>query len=270
MLAVESRIAEIETHDFKSVNEVLNEFESGPPQGYNFSITPEIQTAIDRIFAFNDMVSIIRNLESEVSSNSPIADWAHQTLETLNLRSPTSLHVSLKAMRDTAGKSRYHTFQREYELASKFMLQRDFAEGVTARLLERRPATWLLPTSALKLSATEAKELIWERGRFDETLEDSFFLLEAGKRETAPDERGLFKFSLPMEATVLATLMRGKMDGSKGEEGKFRRKELVEYMVGESLGRAGFERKLNSILDRRTVEDEVGRLIWKFDDGHIG
>ena len=267
--AFESRIAEIASHNFTSINEVLTEFESGPPQGYSSAITPEIQAAIDRIFAFNDMASIIRNLESEVKSNSPVAGWAQQTLETLNLRSPTSLHVSLRAMRDTVGKSQYHTFQREYELASKFMLQPDFVEGVTARLIERRPAKWSLPASALKLPPTEAKLQIWEKGRFDETLEDSFFLLETGKRETNPEERGLFKYSLPTETNVLATLMRGKLDGSKGEEVKYRRKELVEYLVGESLGRAGFERKLNYILDRKTVEDDEGRLMWKFDDGHV-
>jgi 3-hydroxyisobutyryl-CoA hydrolase len=267
--AVESRLAEVDSHNFAFINQVLSEFESGPPKGYNFTITPEIQNAIDRIFAFNDLVSIIRNLESEAQSNSSISEWAQSTLNTLNLRSPTSLHVSLAAMRDTTNKSRYHTFQREYELASKFMAQPDFIEGVKARLIERREAKWSLPTSALKLSPSEVKTEIWEKGRFNETLEESFNILETGKRDKTPEERGLFKFALPMEVTVLATLIKGKQDGSEGESVKFTRKELVEFIVGENLGRGGLERKLNFILDRKTVEDDEGVLMWKFDDGHI-
>jgi 3-hydroxyisobutyryl-CoA hydrolase len=251
------------------VNQVLNEFESGPPKGYNFTITPALQSAIDRIFAFNDIVSIIRNLESEASSNTPFSEWAQSTLDTLHQRSPTSLHVSLMAMRETVGKSQYHAFQREYEIASKFMYQPDFLEGVTARLIERRNANWSLPTSALKLSPQDAKSQIWQKGRFDETLEDSFYLLETGKRDTPPQERGLFQYSLPMEAGVLATLMRGKMEVSQGRDVKFTRKELVEFVVGENLGRAGLERKLNYILDRKTVEDGDGKLMWKFDSEHV-
>ena len=56
------------------------------------------------------------------------------------------------------------------------------------------------------------------------------------------------------------------MDGSPGDDVRFTRKEFVEYVVGENLGRAGAERKLNSILDRKTVEDMDGKLIWKFDN----
>jgi hypothetical protein len=72
-----------------------------------------------------------------------------------------------------------------------------------------------------------------------------------------------------LEVTVLATLIKGKQDGSEGESVKFTRKELVELIVGENLGRGGLERKLNFILDRKTVEDDEGVLMWKFDDGHI-
>lgn len=91
-------------------------------------------------------------------------------------------------------------------------------------------------------------------------------MLQEGKRDTVSSERSVFQYSLPMEAGVLATLMTGKMDGSTGDDSQYTRKELVEYIVGEKLGRAGAERKLNFILDRKTVEDENGKLVWKFAD----
>lgn len=46
--ALESRLAEVNTHDFAKVDAVLQEFENGPPKGYHFSISSEIQAAIDR------------------------------------------------------------------------------------------------------------------------------------------------------------------------------------------------------------------------------
>ena len=172
-------------------------------------------------------------------------------------------------MRATTEKSRYGTFQREYELASRFILQPDFINGVTARLITRSEPKWLLPPDTLSQTAEWVDQNILKNGRFNETLEQSFYMLQEGKRDTVSLERSVFHYSLPMEAGVLATLMRGKMDGSTGDDAQYTRKELVEYIVGEKLGKAGGERKLNFILDRKTVEDENGKLVWKFDADKI-
>jgi 3-hydroxyisobutyryl-CoA hydrolase len=215
-----------------------------------------------RIFAYDDLKSIILDLEREAQSNTPVSEWAQSTIDVLNTRSPTSLHVSLSAMRETINRTRYHAFQREYELASKFMKQPDLVEGITARLIERREPKWSLGPEALKADGRK----IVEHGHFNDTLEESFYMFEEGRRDTITAERGLFKYSLPMEASVLATLMRGKLDGTVGDDVHFTRKQLVEFLVGEHLGKAGLERKLNHILDTRTIELPSGQLIWKFDD----
>ena len=228
--------------------------------------TPSFYYSNNRIFVFNDLATIMKNLEREASSYLPASEWAHSTLTTLRQRSPTSLHVSLLAMRGTIEKTRYGTFQSEYELASHFVIQPDFVHGVRARLIKRSEPTWSLPETTLEKPQQWVDENIIKKGRFLEPLEESFYMLEEGKRDLVTKERGLFKYSLPMEISVLATLMRGKMDGSPGDDVRFTRKEFVEYVVGENLGRAGAERKLNSILDRKTVEDADGKLIWKFDN----
>src|SRR5436190_21145493 len=103
---------------------------------------PFFSISNNRIFAFNDLATIMKNLEREASSHTPASEWAHSTLTTLRQRSPTSLHVSLLAMSATIEKTRYATFQREYELASHFALQPDFVNGVTARLIKRSEPTW--------------------------------------------------------------------------------------------------------------------------------
>lgn len=207
----------------------------------------------------------MRNLEQEASSFTPCSDWAQSTLASLLQRSPISLHVSLAAMRATLKKTRYGTFQREYELASHFMLQPDFVNGVTARLIKRTEPKWSLPPEAISQSPEWVSTNIFEGGHFDEPLEQSFYMLSEGRQDLVTKERGVFTYSLPMESSVLATLMKGKMDGSVDEDAKYTRKELTEYITGENLGRAGAERKLNFILDRKTVDDEFGKLIWKFD-----
>jgi hypothetical protein len=55
--ALESRLAEVGSHDFAKIDATIQEFENGPPKGYHFSITPEILTAIDRYPIILDLIS---------------------------------------------------------------------------------------------------------------------------------------------------------------------------------------------------------------------
>jgi 3-hydroxyisobutyryl-CoA hydrolase len=206
----------------------------------------------------------MRNLQQEASSNSPVSEWAKSTIDTLSQRSPTSLHVSLSAMRATMNYTRYHAFQREYELATHFMRHPDFENGVRARLIERRNPTWSLPAETLSQPSDWVSKEIIQKGRFNEELDESFYMLEKGRSDHVTEERGLFRYSLPMEVSVLATLMKGKIEW-ENENAGFTRKELVDFIVGQNLGKAGLERKLNFILDMKTVEDETGKVIWKFE-----
>jgi 3-hydroxyisobutyryl-CoA hydrolase len=167
-------------------------------------------------------------------------------------------------MRENAEKSRYSTYQREYSLASHFVDQPDFVEGVTARLITRTEARWSLPPSALTEPLPWVQENIIDPGHFNDPLHDPFYLLQKEKGGSVA-EPNLFKYSLPMEAQVLSAIIRGKLDASADEDAPFSRKEFMEAFVGERLGKAGAERKLNYILDRRTMEDESGKLVWKFD-----
>ena len=170
-------------------------------------------------------------------------------------------------MRATAEETRYGIFKREFELASHFISEPDFVNGITARLIKRSEPKWSLPKSSLSWSPEQVAEKILSK--FEGTLEQKFYMLEEGKRDLVNMEQGLWKWSLPMESRVLGVLMRGKLDGSSEDFVKYTRKELVEFIVGEMLGKAGAEKKLNYILDRNTVEDVDGSLIWKFDKTQI-
>lgn len=207
---------------------------------------------------------MMRLLNTEANSNSPIAEWAQKTVATLEERSPASIHVSNAAMRNTLNLTRYASFQREFELATAFMREPDFKTGVIARLINRTKPAWSFPPSALQQNSRWVQSEIFDKGHYFETLAESFYMLDQGKSDYVTMERGLFRYSLPTEDGVLATVMRGKTDGSVGEAVRFTRDELVEYVLGERLEKPGAERKLNFILDRCTAVDAKGKVVWKF------
>src|SRR5436190_851062 len=124
------------------------------------------------------MALIVKNLEREVAANSPASEWAISTLTTLRQRSPTSLHVSLAAMRENPNKTRYTTYQREYALASHFVAQPDFFEGVNARLITRTEPKWSLPPEALSQPPSWVQEHVILPGHFNEPVEEPFYLLQ--------------------------------------------------------------------------------------------
>jgi Enoyl-CoA hydratase/isomerase len=199
---------------------------------------------------------IVKALEHEASTSSSTSDWAKSTLEALHQRSPISLHVSLAAMRATLDKTRYEAFQREYELASHFMRESDFVEGVTARLIKRTEPAWSLPQETLYRPSQWVKENIVEKGKFNDKLNESFFMLEKGEH-VSDEGSGLFKYSLPMEMDVAAALNKGSA-GVDAQKIRY----LGKNLVGAALERPGASEKLDFIVDRKTKQSRDGERVW--------
>ncbi|KAI9882521.1 MAG: hypothetical protein M1823_005728 [Watsoniomyces obsoletus] len=150
-------------------------------------LSGDLRTTLDRIFSYTSLTKIISALESESwsnhednnsssSSSSPstgidisnnsqqpenaaaISQWARQTLETLNSRSPTSVRVALRQMILGKKWSLSETFQREFLIATRFLEHPDFKEGVGRKLLDKPPS---LPTwSSIPEDVEQEKEYI--------------------------------------------------------------------------------------------------------------
>jgi 3-hydroxyisobutyryl-CoA hydrolase len=146
---LESRLAELQFPDymslndrFKIINATIEEFSTGLPAPKP-QISGELRTVIDRVF-HNDQPGIeaILNSLAEVKdspqSSEELKTWATKTIDTLHTRSPIAVAVTLQQMRIGHHWSISETFQREYDIASRFMAHPDFVEGVTARLIERK------------------------------------------------------------------------------------------------------------------------------------
>jgi 3-hydroxyisobutyryl-CoA hydrolase len=147
---LEARLAELQFPDymslkerFKIINATIEEFSTGLP-AERPHISGDLRKTIDRIFHVEQpsVLDIVKSLEGvkNDSSKPELQTWADKTIQTINSRSPISVSVAFEQLRlaRLQSWSIAQTFQREYDIASKFMAHPDFVEGVTARLIERK------------------------------------------------------------------------------------------------------------------------------------
>lgn len=87
---------------------------------------------IDRLFASDRLEDILSALEGEDSK------WAGKELATLRSKSPLTMKVALRQIAQAKGLSDFaDEMQTEYRLASRMIMEPDFAEGVRAVLVDK-------------------------------------------------------------------------------------------------------------------------------------
>ncbi len=89
------------------------------------------QADIDRYFAADSMAEIMAALAAADG------DWAAVTLATLNQKSPLSLCVTHRQLRDGAILEFEDVMAMEYRLSQRFMAGDDFFEGVRAAIIDK-------------------------------------------------------------------------------------------------------------------------------------
>jgi enoyl-CoA hydratase/carnithine racemase len=93
-----------------------------------------LQPAIARCFGGASVEAIIARLQAE---RGDARAWAEGVLRDLSQRSPTSLKVTHRAVREARDLDLSATLARDYRLACRFMEAHDFYEGVRAALIDR-------------------------------------------------------------------------------------------------------------------------------------
>ena len=247
--ALTARLAELVFKDYDdlparlaAVDATVEEFNTGLPHDEPLLMAGTLRRAIDRCFRHDTVEAIVAALENELGGE--MDTWATQTLQTLGQRSPTSLKVTLRAMRVARAWSIAETFQREWALASKFVSHPDFLSGVSARLIEKPPKT---PTwSPASLDEVSTREV------------DGFFMVEGDKRLQLLGghdyrEYPYARLGLPREIDV----ERVVREGGRGRE------EVVEGFVGGRGGKVGVRERVEEVLGRMCVVDGEGRLSWR-------
>ncbi len=87
--------------------------------------------SIDRCFADDSVDAIIEALRSEGG------EWADKTLAVLATKSPTSLKVAFRQIREGATLDFAAAMRLEYRLSQRFCAAHDFREGVRAVIIEK-------------------------------------------------------------------------------------------------------------------------------------
>lgn len=106
-----------------------------------------LRPAIDEHFALPDLPAIRASLETE--SRPEYQDWAEQTLNLLDSRSPLAMSVTLELLRRGRTMSLANCFELELHLDRQWFAKGDIMEGVRALIVDKdKTPRWNPPTLA--------------------------------------------------------------------------------------------------------------------------
>ncbi|KAK1986641.1 enoyl-CoA hydratase/isomerase [Colletotrichum cereale] len=243
---LESRLAEIRFRDYDSqekrlqiINQTLEEYVTGLPHDEPMQLAGSLRKAIDRCFSKGGIHDIILALKSEKGATK---EWADKTLETLHKRSPTAVNVALRQMRIGGSWSIAETFQREHQIATRFMQHPDFTEGVTALLVRKEDPKWqpaTLRDIPREMAAADP---------FFKTSDEPLQLLNDRDYKEYPYPY----FALPTEKEVRNVVLQGQ----------YTPEEVVKKVAQARNNRQGVEKVVKDIVDRNIVVKEDGRAAW--------
>ena len=239
---LEARLSELTFVDYATLPErcaiidsTIEEYVTGLPHDQPMTLAGATREAIDRCFAHDTVEAIIAALEGEKTA------WAEATLKTLHERSPTSVRVTLRQMRLGRRWTISETFQREHQLAGKFMEHADFTEGVSARLM-RKPAEtpqWQPATLA--------------EGPSDAAV-DAFFAVEGAQRLGLLRNGPAADYKEYPHAAVLG-LPRERDVERVVRDAATTRVNVVDLLADRRNGKQGVREKVTEVLQRKTRAD---------------
>ncbi|CAK3806658.1 3-hydroxyisobutyryl- hydrolase, mitochondrial [Lecanosticta acicola] len=259
---LEARLGELDFKDYESlrsrhqiINRTIEEFVTGLPHDQPIAgpVGGNIRAAIDYVFQpANDIKGILDALQGFVEMEEgtrgyhDVHPWAVKTLKTILQRSPTSVKVTLRQLRDGAKWSIAHTFKKEHAIAARFMEHPDFIEGVTALLVDKpkRTPSWN-PDSIDKVTDADVNSFF--------THETEFDLLDASAGGTGED---YYRYphqwiGLPSEGAVQQQVTDGKS-----------RDQVLEHFIEVTHGKQGVKEKVEEILNRKT-QSVKGKMEWQ-------
>ncbi|KAE9986843.1 hypothetical protein EG328_004562 [Venturia inaequalis] len=240
--ALSHRLSELQFKDYATPRQVhaliastIAEFDTGLPSPRP-QITGGQRQMIDGIFASNSPIDILTGLHDLIYSrehSQGTKEWAEKTINTIRERSPTSVAVTLRQMREARNWNIAETFQRELDIATHFMHHPDFIEGVTARLINRTKERPNWSPNALE-EVTEKQVNAF----FQPIGEERLSLLDTGRRGTYEEYPHAW-LGLPTEKEIVEL----------SEEGRST-EEIVRYFIREKDGKVGVREKVEEVMER--------------------
>ncbi|KAI1608087.1 mitochondrial 3-hydroxyisobutyryl-CoA hydrolase [Exophiala viscosa] len=267
-----TRLSELVFKDYASlserqqlINSTISEFTSSLPPRDSYEKAPyghlsgSLREAIDRIFKYNTIEEILAALRKEAESgDKTLAQWAQETQKTIALRSPTSLRVALRQLREGKDWTITETFIREHKLAVKFMEHPDFVEGVSARLINKPPTKpeWK-PSKLAEVTDADVDEFFKMP-----SPEEALTLVDPHPEALDQNytEYPHAVFALPSEKDIEKVVR-----SSYGRQGT---KAVIDEVVKRWNHKAGVKEKVQEVIARRTRTDGNG-IAWKSQNANL-
>nr|POE85074.1 3-hydroxyisobutyryl-coa hydrolase, mitochondrial [Quercus suber] len=258
---LEARLGELQFKDYDDlatrvqiINSTIDEFATGVPHDQhptNSNVGGDIRAAVDYVFQpANDIDEILSSLQgiadNEGGTATPaVREWCNKTRQTILQRSPTSVKVTMRQLRDAKHWSIAQTFRREHTIASRFMEHADFVEGVSAQLIDkpRRKPHWS-PPSLPDVSAADVDAFY--------AAPDSLDLIATGPHADYRDYP-FRHLGLPGDAAV-RTLVNEHPDADRAT--------IIRKCLQAHPGKLGVQQKVEEILLRKTDVRGSG-LAWR-------
>ena len=112
-----------------------------------------LQPVIDRIFSADTVEEILDRLAAETGEH---GDWARQTAAVMGEKSPTSLKLTLRQLRQGARLTSFEDCMRmEYRIVDHVMRGVDFYEGIRAAIIDKDNAPKWRPPLLAAISAAD-------------------------------------------------------------------------------------------------------------------
>jgi enoyl-CoA hydratase len=109
----------------------------------------EHRSVIDRIFAGDSVEDILAALDAERT------DWADDTAKTIRTKSPTSLKVTYRQIREGAKLGFDDCMRMEFRMVNRVIAGHDFYEGVRATILDKDGAPKWKPAELRNVSEAD-------------------------------------------------------------------------------------------------------------------
>lgn len=260
----------------RTIEELSSEREPNEPPA---PFTGHKRAALDFAFRHDQVEKIFQDLE--VLAKDPdgsVSQWARETITTLHLRSPTSLKVALKAIRNGKKMTLLQALEMELKIATAFcvsnilsgrrcltvtlnLLQNgaspDFSTGVTAVLIDKiktRP-NWS-PSTLNEVTDDIVSRFFSPRSPYlsgaPELQIPDHLKLGSGSRK---------RFGLPTEAEIGEEVMASSpRSGAKS----IRLDELLAKFEHSLQGKMGVKEKVLEVTHRKCqiVDNADGNFVW--------
>ncbi|KAJ3498665.1 hypothetical protein NLG97_g952 [Lecanicillium saksenae] len=232
---LEARLAELRFSDgdtpeqrIARINDTIEEFATGLPDDQPMTLAGETRRAIDRCFDKSNLDDIVAALKAETGRTK---EWRKRQLATF-----------AGALAD-----RNPPFEREHQIASKFMQHPDFTEGVTALLFRKETPKWQ-PESLAAIDARDnvVKPLV----EFDQHRKVGLFTDRTFSDYPHP------QVGVPSEREIKDIVINNTLTP----------RELAYRVIASRGGRQGIATIVNEIITRKVLTDSTGKAKWLEDE----